>query len=149
VADEELGEGEDKLAIVIERQLSYFSSRESFQGLFQYLGDNPWTQVSDVIAPSFGEENLRAPLALWKDIDPEFKDLVVKLTTVDKKKRIAAQEALSHRWFADAMLRRMHLGLPLRIIVSISYSFVPVSLVYYADSPLLDQKGVFITDGDT
>jgi serine/threonine protein kinase len=103
VTDEELGEGEDKLAIVIERQLSYFSDWESLQGLLQHLGDSPWTQIFDVIALSFGEENPRAPLALWKDIDPEFKDLVGKLTTVDPKRRITALEALSHRWFADAV----------------------------------------------
>lgn len=33
VADEELEEGEDKLAIVLERQLSYFSNIESLGGL--------------------------------------------------------------------------------------------------------------------
>jgi serine/threonine protein kinase len=103
VAGEELGEREDKLAIVIERQLSFFSDWESFQGLLQQLGDSPWTQIFDVIALSFGEENPRAPIALWKDIDPEFKDLVENLTTVDPKKRITAHEALSHQWFADAM----------------------------------------------
>jgi serine/threonine protein kinase len=103
VAGEELGEREDKLAIVIERQLSFFSDWESFQGLLQHLGDSPWTQIFDVIALSFGEENPRAPIALWKDIDPEFKDLVENLTTVDPKKRITAHEALSHQWFADAM----------------------------------------------
>jgi serine/threonine protein kinase len=103
VAKEELGEGEDKLAIVIERQLSYFSDWESLQGLRQHLGDSSWTQIFDMIALSFGEENPRAPLALWKDIDPEFKDLVGKLTTVDPKRRITAHEALSHRWFTDAV----------------------------------------------
>jgi serine/threonine protein kinase len=103
VADEELGEGEDKLASIIERQLSYFSDWESFEGLLQHLGDSPWTQIFDVIALGFGEENPRAPLALWKDIDPEFKNLVGKLTTVDPKKRITAHEALSHQWFADVV----------------------------------------------
>jgi serine/threonine protein kinase len=103
VTEEELGEGEDKLAIVIERQLSYFSDWESLQGLLQHLGDSPWSQIFNVIALSFGEEQPRAPIALWKDIDPEFKDLVGRLTTVDPKKRITAHEALSHQWFADAI----------------------------------------------
>jgi serine/threonine protein kinase len=103
VADEELGEGEDKLAVIIERQLSYFSEWDSLQGLLRYLGDSPWTQIFNLVALSFGEEQPRAPIALWKDIDPEFKDLVEKLTIVDPKRRITAYEALSHRWFADAV----------------------------------------------
>lgn len=53
VADEELKEGEDKLAIVLERQLSYFSDLESLGGLLQHLGDSPWTQIFTVIAEGF------------------------------------------------------------------------------------------------
>ncbi|KAF1950066.1 kinase-like protein [Byssothecium circinans] len=89
VADEELKEGEVKLAIVLERQLSYFSDAESFARIFT------------VIAEGFNKEFPRAPFALWEDIDPEFKDLVGKMTTIDPKRRITAQEALAHRWLAD------------------------------------------------
>ncbi|KAL9094719.1 MAG: hypothetical protein Q9165_002989 [Trypethelium subeluteriae] len=96
VADEKLKEGEDKLAIVLERQLSYFSDLESLGGLLQYLGDSPWTQIFTVIAEGFNKELPREPFALWKDIEPEFKDLIGKMTNIDPKGRITAHEALSH-----------------------------------------------------
>lgn len=103
VGDEELKEGEEKLAIVLQRQLSYFADLESLGGLLRYLGDSPWTQIFTVIAEGFNKELPRAPFALWKYIDPEFKDLVGKMTNVDPKGRITAHEALSHRWFADVV----------------------------------------------
>lgn len=101
VADEELKDGEDKLAIVLERQLSYFSDVDSLGGLLQYLGDNPWAQIFTIVAEGFDKEHPRAPFALWEGIDPEFKDLVGKMMSVDPKRRITANDALSHRWFAD------------------------------------------------
>lgn len=91
----------DKLSIVLERQLSYFSDWESLNGLLQHLGNSLSVQIFTVIAEGFNEEFPRAPFSQRKDIDPEFKDLVGKMTTVDPKKRITAHEALSHRWFAD------------------------------------------------
>jgi serine/threonine protein kinase len=103
VTDEEVKEGEEKLAIVLQRQLSYFSDLESLGGLLQYLGDSPWVQIFTVIAEGFNKELPRAPFSLWKDIDPEFKDLVGKMMNIDPKRRIPAHEALSHRWFADVM----------------------------------------------
>lgn len=101
VGDEELKEGEEKLAIVLERQLSYFSDLESLGGLLQHLGDSPWVHIFTVIAEGSNKEFPRAPFRLWKDIDPVFKDLVGKMTNIDPKRRITAQDALSHRWFAD------------------------------------------------
>ncbi|KAF2446133.1 kinase-like protein, partial [Karstenula rhodostoma CBS 690.94] len=101
VSDEELNEGEEKLAVVLERQLSYFSDLESLGGLLQHLGDSPWAQIFTVIEEGFNQELPRAPFALWKDIDPVFKELVGKMTNIDPKRRITAHAALSHRWFAD------------------------------------------------
>lgn len=102
VGDEELEEGEDKLASVLERQLSYFSDLESLGGLLQHLGDDsPGAQIFTVIAEGFDKEHHRAPFALWKDVDPEFKDLVGRMTNIDPGRRITALDALSHRWFAD------------------------------------------------
>ena len=102
VTHEEL-KGEDKLAIVLERQLSYLSDLKSLGGLLQHLGDSTWAQIFTVIAEGYNKEHHRAPFALWKDTDPEFKDLVGKMTNIDPKRRITGLEALSHRWFADAM----------------------------------------------
>ncbi|KAL8974223.1 MAG: hypothetical protein Q9197_001536 [Variospora fuerteventurae] len=104
VADEEVNEGEEKLSIVLERQLSYFSDLESLGGLLQHLGeDSPWVQIFTVIAEGFSKELPRAPFALWKDIDPVFKDLVGNMTNMDPTRRFTAHDALSHRWFADVV----------------------------------------------
>ncbi|KAH8723994.1 kinase-like domain-containing protein, partial [Phaeosphaeriaceae sp. PMI808] len=103
VEDGELGEGEEKLAIVLDRQLSYFSDLEGFNGLLQHLGDSPWVQVFTVIAESFSKDHPRTPSALWKGIEPDFKDLVGMMTNIDPKRRSTAHEALAHRWFADVV----------------------------------------------
>jgi serine/threonine protein kinase len=70
-------------------------------GLLQHLGDSPWSQIFTIVANGFSEELPRAPFALWKDLEPEFKDLVGKMTNIDPKRRVTANEALSHPWFAD------------------------------------------------
>ncbi|KAF2692015.1 calcium/calmodulin dependent protein kinase [Lentithecium fluviatile CBS 122367] len=102
VEKEELEDGcVEELAIVLERQLSYFADLESLDGLLQYLGDSPLVQLFTIIANGFDEEHPRAPIALWKDIDPDFKDLIGKMTNIGPKRRITAHEALAHRWFAD------------------------------------------------
>ncbi|RMZ77206.1 hypothetical protein DV738_g4488, partial [Chaetothyriales sp. CBS 135597] len=75
VGDEE---PEDKQAVVLQRQLSYFSDIDSLISLIDYLGDSPWIQVFMVLAEGFNEENRRTPFAPWKNLDPEFKDLVAK-----------------------------------------------------------------------
>ena len=105
VTDEELKEGEDKLVLVLERQLSYFSDLESLGGLLQYIGDSPWAQIFIVVAEGFNKEFPRAPFALWRGIDPGFKDLVAKMTNIDPQRRVTAHEALSHRWFTDVVLK--------------------------------------------
>ncbi|RMD39582.1 hypothetical protein DV735_g5538, partial [Chaetothyriales sp. CBS 134920] len=102
VGDKEAQEPEDKQAIVLQCQLSYFSDVDSLVGLLQYLGDSPWIHVFTMLAEGLNEQCPRAPpFALWKDIDPEFKDLVGGMTNIDPRRRITASEALSHPWFAD------------------------------------------------
>ncbi|KAF2866398.1 kinase-like domain-containing protein [Massariosphaeria phaeospora] len=91
VDDEELKEGEEKLAIVLERQLSYFSQdMDSVVGLIQYLGDNPWAKIFTVITEGFNKEFPRKPFELWRGLEPDFKDLVGKMTNVDPERRITA-----------------------------------------------------------
>jgi serine/threonine protein kinase len=68
--------------------------------MLQYLGDSPWAQIFTVIAEGFNEKFPREPFELWKDVEPEFKDLVGKMTNIDPRRRITAHEALSHPWFA-------------------------------------------------
>lgn len=101
VGEDELGEGEDVLAHVLERQISYFADHKGLAGLLKYLGDSPWVQVFDVIRDSFNKDNPRRPMSLWKDVDEDLKHLVGGLTNFDPSKRLTAREALEHRWFKD------------------------------------------------
>ncbi|KAH8425609.1 uncharacterized protein LDX57_003358 [Aspergillus melleus] len=101
VGEDELDEGVDPLAVVIERQISYFADEEGLKGFLNYLGDSPWTQVFEVIRDGFNEDNPRKPFSLWSGVDNDFKDLICPMTNFDPAKRITAREALVHRWFAD------------------------------------------------
>ncbi|KAI0201524.1 kinase-like domain-containing protein [Astrocystis sublimbata] len=101
IGEEELGEGEEVLAHVIERQISYFASEEGLDAFYKYLGhDNPWAEgVFDVLRAGFNKDNPRKPFSLWQGVDPELKDLVGGLTNFDPEKRLTAREALEHSWF--------------------------------------------------
>ncbi|KAF2815025.1 kinase-like protein [Mytilinidion resinicola] len=101
VGDDELNEGEDKLAIVLERQISYFCDPEGFGGLLKHLGESPWVQIFTVIAEGFNEENSRLPFAQWSIVEPEARDLIGRMMNMDPNRRLTAHEALAHPWFAD------------------------------------------------
>ncbi len=102
VSEEELGDGEDILAHVLERQISYFADEEGLGALYKHLGDdNPWVQVFDILRGGFSKDNPRRPVSLWKDVDPELRNLVGGLTNFDPAKRLTAREALEHPWFKD------------------------------------------------
>ncbi|QSS54054.1 calcium/calmodulin dependent protein kinase [Histoplasma capsulatum var. duboisii H88] len=98
----ELPEGVDVQAIVLQRQLSYFGNDESVAALLKHIGDeSPWCTVINVhvLWKGFDETTPREPFALWKGVDPVFKDLIAGLTDLDPKKRLTAQGALKHPWF--------------------------------------------------
>lgn len=103
----ELGEDEELLSIVLERQLSYFGDPEAFHGFLQYLHnatpENPWIEIFQVVRSSFNAEYPREPFSLWQDetIDEDFRDLIVKMANFNPEKRITAREALEHTWFRD------------------------------------------------
>ena len=101
VGDDELDEGVDPLAIVIERQISYFADEAGLDGFLKYLGDdNPWVRVFEVIRDGFNKESPRRPFSLWKSVvDQDFQNLICAMTNFDPRKRITAREALAHRWF--------------------------------------------------
>ncbi|KUI66996.1 Cyclin-dependent kinase 6 [Cytospora mali] len=101
VGEEEIGEGEEVLAHVIERQISFFADKEGIMAFLKYLGDSPWVQIFSVIKDGFNAENRRKPLYLWKNVDPDLRDLIGKLTSFDPTKRLRAREALCHPWFED------------------------------------------------
>lgn len=103
VGQEELGEGEQPLAIIIERQISYFADQDGFDAFVRHIDENsPWCQIFGVLRDSFNGENPRRPFSLWKGEgveDEDFKDLVGGLTNFDPAKRLTARQALAHRWF--------------------------------------------------
>ncbi|KAH6710896.1 calcium/calmodulin dependent protein kinase [Leptodontidium sp. MPI-SDFR-AT-0119] len=101
IEGEDLGEGEEPLAVVLERQISYFADEEGLNGLLRHLGDSPWCQVLETLRDGFNKTNPRKPVSLWKGIDKDFRDLVTGLTKFDPSKRLTAKEALQHPWFGD------------------------------------------------
>ncbi|KAK2808803.1 hypothetical protein FQN49_008679 [Arthroderma sp. PD_2] len=101
VDESELGEGEEILAHVIERQISYFADAESIQEFLEHIRESPWAEIFKVTRNGFNKENPRRPFALWKGVDPVFKDLICRMTNFNPAKRITAWEALKHEWFKD------------------------------------------------
>ncbi|OJJ43918.1 hypothetical protein ASPZODRAFT_72814 [Penicilliopsis zonata CBS 506.65] len=99
VGEDELEEGVDPLAVVIERQISYFADEDGLKGFLERLGDNPWVRVFEVTRDGFNQDNPRRPFALWKGVDDDFKDLIAAMTNFDPEKRLTAREALAHEWF--------------------------------------------------
>jgi serine/threonine protein kinase len=103
VDKEELAEGEEALVVVLERQISYFADEDGLNGLRKHLSDNPYCEIFEVLRSGFNESNPRKPFSLWEieSVDEEFKDLISGLTNFDPAKRLTANEALAHRWFAS------------------------------------------------
>lgn len=101
VGEEELGEGEELLSVILERQISYFGDEAGINRLMEYLGDSPWCEVLKVLRDGFNKNNPRKPFCLWKDIDADFKDLIGGLTNLDPRKRLSAHKALEHKWFSN------------------------------------------------
>jgi hypothetical protein len=68
VSKEELGEDEELLSTVLERQLSYFADLEGINGLLEYLHmgnpENPWIEVFQTLVSGFKAENPRKPFSL-------------------------------------------------------------------------------------
>nr|POE75149.1 cyclin-dependent kinase 6 [Quercus suber]POE94772.1 cyclin-dependent kinase 6 [Quercus suber] len=97
-------DGEEKLAIVLERQMSYFADEDGLNGLLRSLGvESPWHEIFQVIKSGFGENQPRKPFSLWESekLDEDFKNLVGALTNFDPAKRLTAPQALAHRWFEN------------------------------------------------
>ncbi|KAK2768557.1 hypothetical protein FQN54_000413 [Arachnomyces sp. PD_36] len=99
VDESELGEGEEILAHVLERQISYFADADGIQGFLEHIRQSPYIEAFRVIRDGFNKENPRRPFALWEGVDPVLKDLVCKMTVFDPARRITAHEALAHPWF--------------------------------------------------
>jgi len=57
--------------------------------------------ILEVLHDGFGKKNPRKPVALWKGINEDFKDLIAGLTKFDPEQRLMASEALKHSWFRE------------------------------------------------
>jgi serine/threonine protein kinase len=89
----------EPLAVVLERQISYFADKDGLAAFIEHLGDNPWVSVLEVTHDGFNKDNPRRPFSLWEGVDEDLRDLVCAMTNFDPKRRITAREALAHRWF--------------------------------------------------
>lgn len=105
VDEAELPEGVEPLAVVVEKQVSYFAEEDSMTDFLRYIGeDNPWHEIFLVTKNGFGKEQPREPFELWYGPgmnDKDFKDLIRGLTHFNPDKRLTAKQALAHKWFAD------------------------------------------------
>jgi serine/threonine protein kinase len=88
--------------VVIERQLSYFLDWNSVRGLIDYFGsDDPRSHYFTLVASKFNKDNPRSPVSIWPKLEPEFKDLIVRMMKVDPRQRLTAEETLAHKWFKE------------------------------------------------
>jgi serine/threonine protein kinase len=87
-------------AIVVRRQVSYFGDYEGMVGLM-HLEDSPWIGYLDFVMDNFNEDYPKHSLGLWDHLEEDFRDLLMKMMSMDPKRRITAEEALAHKWFAD------------------------------------------------
>ncbi|KAK4232712.1 kinase-like domain-containing protein [Achaetomium macrosporum] len=95
---------EEQAELILRRHLSFFASEmEDFEGFIVYHGgdDNPFVKRLKELLCTFSEEEPRLPFGRWQQVDPQFRDLICKMTCMDPSRRITAREALQHPWFAE------------------------------------------------
>lgn len=99
VSDNQL-HADDSWRFVLKRHISYFGDEEGLRGLMAHIGEvNPFHQRLITLAGSFGEDGPREPFGSWEYVEPEFRDLIGKMTSLDPTRRITARQALGHCWF--------------------------------------------------
>ncbi|KAI1291253.1 kinase-like protein [Xylaria venustula] len=93
---------EEQANLILSRHLSFFASNEQdFEGFIAYHQENnPFVERIKELCKTFTEEKLRLPFGRWQQIDPQFRDLVCKMTCINPLRRITARKALQHPWFA-------------------------------------------------
>lgn len=90
--------------IRLQRQISYFGEEAGYMGLRCHVShDGRLCQLLDALW-----EDRTAPyipykhFSTWPEVEGEdFKDVVLKLMSLDPDRRITAREALLHPWFAE------------------------------------------------
>ena len=81
--------------------MSYFGDEKGFEGLLEYLGeDNATRDIFEAVEEGCRDVP-RNSMMNWMVLDDDCKDLLQRMTKLDPRQRITAQEALKHRWFED------------------------------------------------
>ncbi|KAF3483973.1 uncharacterized protein GIQ15_03297 [Arthroderma uncinatum] len=93
----------EKERIIVKRLLSHFGDGPGLVGFLHHLEDNSakWRDLVVTIADEFTPADPRYPFSIWEDVDESFRDIIVKMTSLDPARRITAKDALEHPWFKD------------------------------------------------
>jgi serine/threonine protein kinase len=91
--------------MILRLHVSHFvNDLDDFGGFVEYHGgeQDPFVQRFIGLLSTFnGEDKKRAPFSRWHPVDPQFKNLVSKMTCLNPLRRITAREALQHPWFSE------------------------------------------------
>ena len=101
---DEANAAKDLSDLILRLHVSHFAwDMDDFESFIDYHGgeDTPFVQRMIGILESFTVENKRLPFNRWQGLDPNFKDLVGKMTCMDPRRRITAAEALRHPYFGE------------------------------------------------
>ncbi len=100
VSNKEL-EADDSWRYILRRHISFFGDEDGIVGLLEWIGEkNPFYERITTLAGSFDTANPRKPFEKWHFVDPQFRDLIGKMSTLAPAQRITAADALEHPWFA-------------------------------------------------
>ena len=101
VSDDQL-KADDSWRYILRRHISYFTDEDGLNGFLQHIGrENPFFERIVALSQDFPSGGPRQPFSLWEYVEPELRDLVGKMTNMDPRRRITAQEALVHPWFSQ------------------------------------------------
>lgn len=101
---DEANKAEDPSDIILRRHVSYFlNGIDDFHGFIEYHGGekDPFVNRFGGLLMSFSTEDKREPWTAWQPVDPQFTDLICRMTCLDPRRRITAREALQHPWFKE------------------------------------------------
>ena len=89
--------------IRLQRQVCFFGEEEGYLGLRRHIGKEE-EQICELVDGMWEERT--APympykhFSTWPEVEDEaFRDVVLKLMSLDPARRISAREALRHPWF--------------------------------------------------
>ncbi|KAI0419615.1 kinase-like protein [Xylaria grammica] len=100
---DDLLNAEDSWRHILRRHLSYFGDEDGFNGYMDLIGEeNPVHDRVMGLMNDFLTGDGPQSFQNWVDIDPTFRDLIVKMTRLDPALRITAQQAIDHPWFSAA-----------------------------------------------